>query len=168
MKIIIIGFSRPKKFKLFAWLIMKAYGIDYDHAYIKFYSESLDRDIIYQASKFMINFMGTKVFNDENIVTEEFKIPISKENYMALMQFAIDNAGKPYSIKEAFGLGIVRLYKLFGKNIDNPFREGPSVCSTLADFIIENFADVDMPGNYQDTSPKDLCDYLRSKYGQVN
>lgn len=164
MEKIIVGFSRPKKWMLFAWLIMKGYGINYSHVYIKFHSNSYNKDIIYQASKNMINFMGTAVFNLEDISVKEFEIEISDSNKIALMQFAIDNAGKPYSVKEAIGLGLVRICALFGKKITNPLKSGTDsyVCSVLADYILENYANKDIPGDFEDSDPKYIHDYLIS------
>lgn len=165
MKSIIVGFSRPKKWKPFARLIMIAYKITYDHVYVKFHSNTYLRDIIYQASKMMVNFVGTSVFESENIIVKEFSIQISDENYVALMQFAIDNAGKPYSLKEILGLGLVQLCSLFGKIIENPFKEGTNeyVCSILASYILENYTKEGPRIDFQDVNPKFLYDFLINK-----
>lgn len=162
MKQITVGFSRPKSWKPFAWLIMTAYGTPYDHVYIKFHSDSCQRDIIYQASKMMVNFVGTTVFESENIVVKEFKLQISDENYLALMQFAIDNAGKPYSMKEVLGLAWVRINAWVGRKIENPLKSGDSmwVCSIIADYIIQNFSEKKSSIDYEDMSPKDVYDLL--------
>lgn len=165
MEKIIVGFSYPKKWKIFAWLIQTIYGTPYDHVYIKFHSSTYDRDIIYQASKTMINFMGTSVFESENSIYKEFEVEISPQNKVDLMKFAIDNAGKPYSIKEAFGLGIVRIFALFGKKIENPWKDGNDgyVCSILAAYVMENYLGEDIEGDFEDISPKDIYDFLLSK-----
>lgn len=162
MEKIIVGFSKPKKWHLFSWIIMALYGINYSHVYIKFHSDYYERDIIYQASKMMINFMGNDVFGKENITIKEFDVDITPENKKALMQFAIDNAGKPYSIKEAIGLGWVRLNAILGRKISNPFKEGTKeyVCSVLADHILEQYTEENAPGDYQDSDPKFLYEYL--------
>jgi hypothetical protein len=159
---IYVGFSRPKKWKPFAKLIMVLYSIPYDHVYIKFHSNSYDRDIIYQASKNFINFMGNIVFNSENEIIKEFKVEISDDSYKGLMQFAIDNAGKPYSLKEALGLGIVRICSLFGKKIQNPFKEGTSeyVCSVLAGYILKDYCNVELGEDFENIDPKYLYDLL--------
>ena len=162
METITVGFSRPKKWKPFAWLIMTAYRIDYDHVYIKFHSDSLQRDVIYQASKSMINFMGTSVFESDNIVVREFQVKISAESKVKLMQFAIDNAGKPYSLKEVVGLAWVKICSWFGKKVTNPFKEGTDeyVCSVLADYILENFTDKNPPGDFENSDPRYLYEFL--------
>ena len=162
MKNIVVGFSKPKKWKPFAWLIMKGYSIPYDHVYLKFHSDSYDRDIIYQASKTMINFMGTEVFESENYIYREFSISLSEENYKTLMQFAIDNAGKPYSFREAIGLGIARICSFFGKKIENPLKRGNReyVCSVIAAYVLQNYTNQSVPGDFEDADPKFLYELL--------
>lgn len=157
-----IGFSRPIKWAPFSWLIMKGYGIDYSHVYVKFHSASLDRDIIYQASKNMINFMGTVVFQEHNVIVREFQLEITLENKNEIMKFAIDNAGKPYSIKEAIGLGWVRLNALFGKKVRNPYKFGNDeyVCSVLADYILDKYTDKGTELDYQEATPQSIYNHL--------
>jgi hypothetical protein len=164
METVIIGFSRPKKFKPFAWIIMKVLRTNYDHVYVKFHSDSLERDIIYQASKTMINFMGTVVFENENIIVKEYTLEIMPENKKALMQFAVDNAGKPYSFKEIIGFAWVKINSIFGRTISNPFKEGKNeyVCSVLASYILENYLNRDIPGDFENVDPLKLDQYLAS------
>lgn len=161
---ITVGFSRPKTFKLFAWVIMKTYNIPYDHVYVKFHSESYDRDIIYQASNLMVNFMSPVVFESANVIVDEFEIDILEENKLKMIQFAIDNAGKPYGFMEAVGLGLVRLCELFGKKIKNPFGGGTQnyVCSVIAGYILEQYAGAQIPGDFENVSPPIMYNYLMS------
>lgn len=165
MRRIIVGFSRPKKWKPFAQLIMAVDGTNYDHVYIKLHSDTYQRDIIYQASGLQVNFMSTSVFTSENIVVKEFYVDVSDENYVKMMQFCIDNAGKPYSVKEILGFGWIKLAKVFGKTVSNPFKiDGNEwVCSILADYILENFADKDIPGDYEDADPPVIFNALDGK-----
>lgn len=162
MEQIIIGFSRPKKFKLFAWAIMKTLGTNYDHVYLKFHSESLERDIIYQASKMMINFMGSQVFDSDNIIVKEYELDITPENKKAMMQFAIDNAGKPYSFKEIIGFAYVKINALFGRAVSNPLGDGTNayVCSVIATYMLDHYLNADVPGDFENVDPLKLDQYL--------
>jgi hypothetical protein len=163
MDSIIIGFSKPKKWKIFSWLIMTGYNIPYDHVYIRWYSSKLNRDIVYQASGMTVNFMGQQFF-DNNDVIEEFCIPITPGNKLAMVQFAMDNAGKPYGIKECFGLAWVRICQLFGKTIKNPFNaDGTTyVCSELAGFLIQEYAGIEVDSDIADITPLELYNTLKS------
>src|ERR1017187_5764872 len=146
MSNIIIGFSKPTSFKLFAWLIMKAFNTPYDHVYIKYFSKEMNRWMIFQASKMAVNFMSQSYFESENVVIKEFNVPISDENMNAMLQFAADNVSKPYGLKECVGLAIVRIAQLFGKRINNPFKFDGStyVCSELAGYVCDQFAGLDI------------------------
>ena len=164
MEQIIIGFSTPKKWKPFAKLIMWGYGIPYDHVYIKFHSTNLDRDIIYQASKTMVNFMSPVLFQEENSVFREFKVDMTPENRKAMLQWAMDNAGRAYGIKEALGMAIVRIASLLGKKIKNPFGDGGAtyVCSELAAYVLKQFEAAVFTTDLDDMTPLDVYNYMES------
>lgn len=162
METIIVGFSKPKTWKPFAWAIMKAYGIPYDHVYVKIHSDKYQRDLIYQASKLMVNFMGTDMFLQDNVIVDEFPVQISDDNKIKLMQFAIDNSCKAYGMTEALGMGVVRLAELCGFKIKNPFGDGGKtyVCSELAGYILEQYAGANIPQVLDDLTPLDVFNYL--------
>lgn len=138
MEKLIIGFSKPKKWKPFAKVIQLGLNIPYSHVYVKFFSEKYNRFLIYQASHSSVNFVGTKIFEDDNFVVKEFEISITPEQKIKVMQFAIDNAGKPYGIKEVIGLAWVRINEIFGKTIKNPFSDGEYTyaCSGLTSRLL--------------------------------
>lgn len=166
MKTITVGFSKPKKMNLFAAAIIFLFRTKFDHVYIKFHSESYEKDLIYQASKMIINFMGTNVFNSENDVIEEFEVSISDENLKSMIQFAIDNAGKSYSVREAIGLGVVRVIKnIYGITVNNPFKDGTNkyVCSVLVSYILTNFTDKNTIGDFQEMAPIDVYNFLKTQ-----
>lgn len=164
MNTIKIGFSKPKKWKPFAWLIMAGYGISYDHVFIELYSTKYDRKMIYQASGSKVNFMGYDLFHEGNVVVVEYEVSLQDENYKKMMQFAIDNSGRPYGIKQAFGMAIVRLAEVLGRTIRNPFKdEGKTfVCSEMGAYILENYAHVIISKEIDDITPKDLWSYFQS------
>lgn len=168
MEKLIIGFSRPNKFKIFAWLIMKIWKTPFDHVYVKFRSDYYDRDIIYQASGIMVNFMSPVIFAENNLIIDEFELDITSENKIKLMQFAIDNAGKPYGLKEGIGLVLIEIARHFGKIIKNPFGDGSKtyVCSKLAAYIKENFTYsnklINLPVDIDQISPLDMYNSLKA------
>lgn len=167
MKTIIIGFSRSKDInsplsKIIRWVEKTPYS----HVFIKVYNENFDRHIIYQASGLMVNFMSPTIFENHSVVIKEYKVDVTNETYVDIMQFAIDNAGVPYAIKELFGIAIVKLLKLFNINLNkNPFGDGKTTlkCSELGGYIIENFLDVDIKEDLDTISPLEI-DQILSKY----
>jgi hypothetical protein len=169
MEQITIGFSRPKKWKPFAWLIMKSYNTPYDHVYVCVHSNSYDRDLIYQASSTMVNFMSTSVFEANNVIVAKFDVNISQASKKALMQFAIDNVGKSYGIKEVVGLAWVRLNELCGKTIKNPFKDSGTtyVCSELVSTILVDFNGIELNKDVEDMTPLDVYNVLMSLNNKV-
>lgn len=166
-----MGFSKPTKmkFKVFAWAIMKAYKIPYSHVYIKIHSKTLDRDLIYQASKTMVNFMGARIFNAENTTLFEFEIELTDVKYKEMMQWAIDKAGTPYGTKQCVGIAIVKIYSMFGKTIKNPFtsNEQTYICSELAAYILQQFAGEALPEDISNMTPLDVYNYVLSVKDKV-
>lgn len=139
MKNITIGFSKPRsKWTILSWIIRKIEKVPFSHVYVKFRSDSLDRDIIYQASGTSVNFVGSPRFHESSMTVEEYTFEVSDVIYRSIIQYAIDNAGKPYGKRELIGMGLVRAAALFGKNIKNPFRDGESsyICVELAGVLL--------------------------------
>jgi hypothetical protein len=99
MRTIVVGFSRPKKWNLLSWLIMKIQRTNYSHVYVKFYSNSLERELIYQASGLQVNFVGSILFYNHHLAVKEFELDVSDESHINALRFAVDKAGTPYSIK---------------------------------------------------------------------
>jgi hypothetical protein len=162
MQTVTVGFSKPNKWKPFAALIMWGYNIPYDHVYIKFHSSFYDRNVIYQASGTMVNFMSPTVFDSANEIVKEFTLEITDQNMIKMVQFAMDNAGKPYGIKQCFGLAIVRIAEIFGKSIPNPFKADGStyVCVQLVEDIVNEFTSVKIEQPSNTITPKSMYDDL--------
>lgn len=140
---IVIGFSRPKsKLAIIAHIIRLCEGrTPYSHVYLKWHSESLNRDLIYEAKGSGINFTSPIHFNEHVVVVKEFLIEVSEETKLKIMQYAIDNAREKYGVLQILGIGMVRLLRKLGINVKNPFTAG-MVCSELAGVVLNNFVGV--------------------------
>ncbi|HLD91720.1 MAG TPA: hypothetical protein VI911_12035 [Patescibacteria group bacterium] len=157
MKKMIIGFSRPKgkAFPWFSWVIRAKQGFTrYSHVYVKFSSLSIQREIIYQASGTQVNYIGSVLFYKHVHVVEEFEIEISDEQYLKMMQYMVDNAGKPYSIKNILA-NVFRSEKLLDG--DEGF-----VCSELAGDILEKFKGLVFDKPLDIIQPKDVYIVLKT------
>jgi hypothetical protein len=127
---------------------------NFSHAYIRIHSESLDCDLIYQATGAGVNFVGTEVFDSHHQVVEEYEIKVDDETRKKLLRWAVANSGKPYGKLQILGLGIRRLVRFFGWKIRNPFKNGniAYVCCELVAAALgelgkpiqENLDDVDL------------------------
>lgn len=164
---LIIGFSKPKKFKLISWCIRQVEKTPFSHVYLKFHSDNLDRDIIYQASGMQVNFTGSTMFLDHHKVVMEFQLETSEQENLEILKTCVDKAGIPYGIKQLLGLGLVRVLAFFGKKIKNPFSDKDTtyICSELVGFILIKYFNFRIE-DLDSTSPKDIY-LLLQKYGQI-
>jgi len=135
-----VGFSRHKGFAPISWLIMLCERTNFSHAYIRIRSESLDRELIYQATGSGVNFVGSVLFEQTAQVVEEYRVEIPDEDRRKLLQWCVDNAGKPYGKLQILGLAMIRLAKLVGIRIRNPFPNGTGayVCCELVSGALEH------------------------------
>lgn len=159
MKTITVGFSRPIKPTLFSRLIQWADGgTDFDHVYITWLWPTVDRQIIYQASKMAVNFESNITFDSHAIRVEEYEINIDDERHKGIMQFCMDNSNKPYSLKMLFGLAWIKINALFRRKVDNPWpTHGASfVCSKLITEILQKAKIVDPRISSDNIDPLDL------------
>ena len=138
---IIVGFSRHPGFAPMSWAICAVEGTRYSHAYVKIRADSLDRNLIYQATGIGVYFVGERNFLTKAIPIEEYEFEISDGARTAFLQKAVDNCGIPYSKSEVIGMGVVRLFGLFGKKIKNPFADGKGayICVELVTEVLQDF-----------------------------
>lgn len=153
MKTIAIGFSRPKKTKILSWLIQKVQGTDYSHVYLKFTSEKLKRNLIYQASGLQVNFIGEQLFTEHCTVVKECKIDVCDDTYTKIMTFAVDRAGYPYSFKQLLNIAI---YMITGKAKTFTSGREAYVCSELAGEILKNILKIAIEKNLDILTPEDI------------
>lgn len=158
---IIIGFSKPKNkiFPWFSWLIRLYQNTEYSHVYIRWEARGISENICYQASGSQVNFIGSDVFAKEIQPIFEYEMlqDLSVEQRRNLFKFAISKAGKPYGIKEVFGL----LYSRFIDNSHNKLDdEEHYICSELISTILKDELEVDLGKEASMTMPVDIQKYL--------
>lgn len=133
MRKITIGLSRHTKFSIFGRGIEFFQKTPYSHAYLKFHSNSLSRDLIYQASGLKVNFMNTKMFDSSNTTTNEYVIEVTEEKYNEILGFCVDQVGKPYGIKNIVG---IVFYTVFGYKIIKSDKLESFICSELIGYVM--------------------------------
>jgi hypothetical protein len=161
---IIVGFSRPWKFKVLSWIIRFVEHSKFSHAYAMTYSESLERWIVYQASGMAVNFEGSKRFYEHNEPVVEYVFEVPDEIRDQFLRNAIDIIGTPYGIKQLIGICWIRLGKLFGSKLRNPFRDGAAtyVCSELIGSTVEDILGISIKEDLDSLGPKELEEILAS------
>lgn len=163
MKTIVVGFSKPRTFKLHAWVIEKVDGAPFDHAYLRFHSESLNRDIIYQSTQKGVEFMGLTLWSQNTAPVFEFPIQVEDANYTSMMQFCVDNCGIDYGLLGVLGAGLVKLASKLRITISNPFDNGlkSEFCSEVVARCLNTVDPAKFNLDAANITPNDLYKIIR-------
>ena len=104
-----IGFSRPKKFKLFSFLTRLWQGwTPYSHTYIRFYMK--DISLVFEASYGEVHLITHQNFKDQNVIIREQWIECDDREFDSFISYALSNLQKPYSIRNILGIVMHRLF----------------------------------------------------------
>lgn len=163
MNNLIVGFSKAKSRTAFVSHLIRLFQkTPFSHTYLTFYSQKYDRWLVYQASKTAVNFMEYNHFLENNIIVDEFNIPITEEQHKSAITYAIDTVGRPYSLKALIGFA----FELFGYKpkwlLDN--GEKAFICSELVVRTLEVSDIITYFENPDYVTPKELYEYLKNKY----
>lgn len=96
MRSVIIGFSRPKKFKIGAAAIMLWMRAPYSHVYIKVYSPYLSKWLIYQASQGSVHCITSDNFEKQNTVYKEIAADVESICLRNFTKRVYELLGSPY------------------------------------------------------------------------
>ena len=145
-----IGFSRPKKFKIFSWIIQKILKTNYSHTFLVFDVKSTGQKVIYQANIKGVNCLEYENFKKDNIILDEIYISNEKKQKNVL-KFCISQLGKPYSVIALFAI-------LF--NIKFGDKTKSYICSELVSRALN------LPLDRPDlVTPRDIREYLETLDG---
>jgi hypothetical protein len=138
---IFIGFSTPKKKKLFSELIKLWTGAPYSHVFIRF--ESIQPQIpssVYHAAAGMVHFLSKERFCLNNAVVKEYEIKLSQELRSEILGHCISLSGEPYGFCELIKILYTDVRFFFGRKITTYNGTG-YICSELVGKILsEKFA----------------------------
>jgi len=164
MRTLTIGFSKPinKRLPLFSWFIRLLEWTPYSHVYLRWKSGRFEKDLVYQASGTTVHFLMGWRFDKKAETLDSFEIEMSEELHSLLVDKAMNYAGSDYGIKQVFGIAIVKLARLFNKDIKNPFADGEStwVCSEIVKELIEDLG-ISIPVHRDNVTPKDIYNILK-------
>ena len=165
MATVTIGFSKSSsKFAPFSWIIKLVQGTPYSHAYLKIHRDDINRDVYYQASHDLVNFMSSTQFNNEETIIKEIDFEFTDSDKIKLSQFMYDQLGKPYAVSEILGLLCVVLCAKIGIKIQNPVQDGTSqfYCSELVSYFLSQCDGITLPKDLADMTPKDLYEFVQT------
>lgn len=162
---LIIGFSKPVKKTFHGWLIEKVDNASFDHAYLRFTLNEIERDVVFQSIAIGVQLVSVVEFEIRSIPVEEYTLSISKDQFITMLQFCFDNAGKPYGLLDVLGLGISRLLNKIGIKAKNPFGEkgiiSSEFCSQAVALCLNDIDPADFNLNADNISPSDLRNLLQ-------
>jgi hypothetical protein len=157
---IYVGFAGPNGgFVPLAWIIQAVLKRKYDHVYIRF-QEPEGEWMIFQASGFAVNMYNTGIWKGGNTSIKEYEIDITSEQWFALWNFVKYNLGVPYSLKEDFGILLMKCFWLK----KNPFDAGMSaeICSQLGANVCKMLG-LPIPEDSSSIDPSKLDSILSQK-----
>ena len=152
-----IGFSKPKNklFPIGSWAIRLFQGTAYSHTYIRFYSESLNRTLVYEAvGTGGVRFIGYKLWTKHADEIESFTLKVKKCNATTMLQEFVDDSGLDYGHLQNIG---IFLASIFGWK-KNPWKKGKNCSEIVAKFLISEGYSISKPLDL--VTPKDIYKVL--------
>lgn len=138
---VVIGFSTSKNpWNPVAGVIRFGEGTSYSHVYVRFYSSSIERWLVYHATHTGLHFVGIDKFCETSKVIEEFGVDPTCGQYKSMLQYCVDSSGTKYGKLQIIGMSAVRLAKMwFNVDVSNPFSDGSKtqVCSELVGKLMD-------------------------------
>jgi len=101
---IIVGMSRPIKFKLTSEAIKLHQGTESSHTYIKFYSKKYNLWMVYEAAYGEVGFMELSNWEKINVSLYEKSIDCSEEDKNKVIEWCIRKCRTKYGFKTLLGI----------------------------------------------------------------
>ena len=161
---LIIGFSKSKSpWKVGGQVIRLSEKRDFSHAYIRYECILSKIQTVAQASHGYVNEMNFDIFQEHNIVCEEYELQCTEEQFVEVITFIRKNLGVDYSKLQIFFLAVKKLLHFEVKvyNKDKQF-----ICSEFAARICQ-ISGISVPGNLDYYTPSDLNTLIK-KLGHKN
>lgn len=158
-----IGFSKPKKFMIGAWLISVWMKKPYSHTFISFDSSNI-QSTVYQASHNMVHFIARNNFELTNEIVKEYKIEVTNLQKNEILRNCINLAGNKYGYLELIKILFVDIFYNIGLKVISPNSKG-YICSELVGEICKHHFNIkfDKPTNL--LTPSDIDNKLKELYG---
>ena len=156
---IIVGFSRAKSnLKLGSTAIQLAEKRNFGHAYIRYYSDEKQCDIVAQASHGFVNEMSFDIFKETNIVVKEYTLECNEEHFKKVLKFIGFKLGTKYSQMQIILIAIKKVLRFEVKQYN---KDKYFICSEFA-AVICNILDIEVPEELDYFTPSDLDTLLRN------
>lgn len=158
-KWITIEFTRPKRFRLFSWMVRQIQKTEYSHVRLSWLGAGGSVPVIYEASGSNIKFIGPEAQQYHPVeIIKTYKVNIGRDDYRKLVQLCMTFAGVRYGVKQVIGMALVRVFALD----KNPFADGrkSQVCSEVVGHFIENILGHKVGVSLDIAGPKEIDEAL--------
>lgn len=155
---VIVGFSKPKSWKPFAWAIQRYQNTEYSHVYFKIYLSKMDKWIILESAGLETRILTESNWLQHSEIIEEYIIESSKLQRIDLFEECLNNMGKSYGITQIAGILISNLLKLKHNLIST--GSDYQICSEFVGRLLQDIYKVKMPKDLDLLTPKDINNLL--------
>lgn len=155
------GFSKSKSFwKIGSQIIREIEKRDYSHAYIRYYSDEKQCEMVAQASHGYVHEISYENFKIDNIVVKEYCLEVTPSQFKLVMSFIGEKLGSIYSKMQILLIAVkkILLFEIKQYNKDKYF-----ICSEFAAMVCI-ILEIKVPQNLDYCTPSDL-DTLLSNSG---
>lgn len=152
MDYVYIGFSSPKKLKIGAAAIKVWQRSQFSHTYVRFEHKSMP-SVVFHAAQGMVHFRQFDLFQMENDVIFEFKIPVRSRK--ECMIDCISRAGDKYGYSELLKIIAYDVAYNLGFKLNFTNSDG-YICSELVGNILYHHAGISFHKPYFLLTPNDI------------
>lgn len=111
--------------------------------------------------------MGGYLFNQINSIVEHYELDIEDGIEESVGKLCVSREGKKYALLQTIGQGIIRVFKFFGKTIDNPFLNGDAESNCIEEqyYLIAKGLGLDVGLEIENIDIKTYRDFISSLPG---
>lgn len=148
MRNIYIGFSKPSTRKIGSELIRWWIRKPYSHVFVSWKSDQISRVLLYHAAHGSVHFRSYAAFIQDNDVVKLYKISLTEEQYVALVQKCVDLSGISYGYAELIKILVKDTCDLLGFQCKMVENSRGYICSELlAELLKELGAEFTRPAH---------------------
>lgn len=132
--ILSVGFSKARSPLALGSLAIRLFErAPFSHAFLRWHSDRLEQDMVYQASHGMVHFVSGDRFDANAETVIAYCFTLTEEQATVVMKKCVELAGIKYGTLEMFGIAFERI-----TGIRSPFRDDARtyVCSELVGTVL--------------------------------
>jgi|WetSurMetagenome_2_1015567.scaffolds.fasta_scaffold145312_2 hypothetical protein len=154
MRKIIVGFSRPKTFKIGAELIKFYINRPYSHVYMR-YTDDQARDLVWHAAHGTVHPVLFENFEKDNETVKEYIFYFSEEEYQNFRDIFYTKSGSLYSYRSLIMIPLHDLAWKLGFYFKNEDDQG-YICSEIVSYTFNITKNITFSKPYNLVQPSEV------------